>query len=142
MLGVPTYGREWTLTVEPEWFKSYKNVTAINKPVADELADEYSVTPGRNRAGELSFTYFPKDSVFSLLDQLPTPEGTRRGHEAAAKALLFANATGLTVPVNVVWYSDAEAIEQKIDLVKRYNLRGIDIFKIDGEEDEDIWDLF
>lgn len=142
MLGAPTYGREWELTVAPEWFKEYRSQGAINMPLALEIAEEYNVEPGRNKAGEMSFSYFPEDSVFSLLNQLPTPEGTRKGFEAAAKALLFANATGMEVPVNIVWYSDARAIEDKLDLVKKYNLRGLALFKIDGEEDEDIWDLF
>jgi hypothetical protein len=90
----------------------------------------------------MSFTYFPKESIFSILDVLPVPEGTQEGNEAAAKALLFANATGMTVPVNVVWYSDAGAIEEKVELAEKYDLRGISIFKIDGEEDGNIWDIF
>jgi spore germination protein YaaH len=142
MLGVPTYGREWTLTVEPDWYKDYMSVGAINMPDALAIADEYEVTPGRNQAGEMSFTYFPEESIFSILEVLPVPEGTQRGNEAAAQALLFATATGMTVPVNVVWYSDVGAIEEKIALAKKHDLRGISIFKIDGEEDEDIWDLF
>jgi spore germination protein YaaH len=142
ILGVPTYGRHWTLTVEPEWFKEYDSNGAVNLPDAEALARQYDVEPGRNAAGELSFSFFPEDSVFSLLDALPTPEGTRSGMEAAAKALLFANATGMTVPVDIVWYSDAEAIEAKQELAKEYDLRGLAIFKVDGEEDENIWDLF
>lgn len=142
MLGVPTYGRQWTLTVEPDWYKEYKSVGAINLPDAEELADDYDVKPGRNAAGEVSYTYFPEDSIFKILNSLPTPEGTREGFEAAAKALLFANVTGMTVPVNVVWYSDAQAIEEKVELAEKYDLKGIAIFKVDGEEDEDIWDLF
>lgn len=142
MLGVPTYGREWELTVEPEWYKEYKNVQAVNLPDALDIAKENDVRPGENRAGEQSFSYFPETSVFKLLEVLPVPKGTRRGFEAAAQALLFANATDMTVPVRVVWYSDADAIEDKIDIAKKYDLRGIAIFKIDGEEDEDIWDLF
>ena len=142
LLGVPTYGRQWTLTVEPEWYKSYDNVGALNMPDAEELADENDVKPGRNAAGELSYTFFPKDSKFKILDALPTPKGTRKGFEAAAKALLFADLTGMTVKVNVVWYSDADAIEEKLELAEEYDLKGLAVFKIDGEEDEEIWDLF
>ena len=142
ILGIPTYGREWELIVEPEWYKEYDNIQAVNMPDAEKIADRYDVRPGRNKAGELSFSYFPKESIYKVLNALPTPEGTRRGFEAAAKALLFADATGQTVPVNVVWYSDARAVEDKVDLADKYDLRGVSIFKIDGEEDKDIWDLF
>lgn len=142
MLGVPTYGREWTITVEPEWYKSYERISARNMPRALEIADEYDIKPGRNKAGELSFTYFPESSIWNLLNVLPAPKGTTKGNEAAAKALLFANATGRTVTVNYVTMSDADAIEEKMDLAEKYDLRGIAIFKIDGDEDEEIWDLF
>ena len=142
MLGVPTYGRQWTLSVAPNWFKEYKSVGAINQPDAEELADDYDVNIGRNAAGEASYTFFPDDSPFKILDVLPVPDGTRKGFEAAAKALLFANLTDLTVPVNIVWYSDAKAIEEKVDLIEKYDLRGIAVFKIDGEEDSQIYKLF
>lgn len=143
LLGVPTYGRQWELTVEPDWFKEYKGVSAINLPDALELADDYDVTPGRNKAGEASYSFFPKTSPFSVLSKyINVPKGTTPGFEAAAQALAFANATGMTVKVNIVWYSDAEAIKQKIELAEDYDLKGISIFKIDGEEDQKIWKMF
>lgn len=142
ILGVPTYGRHWTVEVAPNWFKDYASVGSVNMPDAIEIAEENDVSIGRNKAGEASFTYFPESSVFKVLKALPVPPGTAEGNEAAAQALLFANYTGMTVPVNLVWFSDAEAIEEKIDLAKEYALRGVALFKIDGEEDQDIWDLF
>ena len=142
MLGIPTYGREWELTVEPDWYKEYRSQGAINIPDALEIAEEYDVKPGRNKAGEKSFSYFPEDSVFKVLNALPVPEGTRNGFEAAARALFFSTRTGMSVPVNIVWYSDEGAAEDKLNLAEKYDLRGAAFFKIDGEEDEDIWSLF
>lgn len=142
MLGVPTYGRKWTVTVAPDWYKDYKSNGAINQPDAEELADDNDATIGENVAGEKSYTYFDPKSPFKILDILPVPDGTRPGFEAAAKALLFANMTKIEVPIELVWYSDADAIEDKVNLAEKLNLRGISIFKIDGEEDQDIWDLF
>lgn len=142
MLGIPTYGREWELTVAPEWYKEYRSQGAINLPDVLEIADEYDLEPGINKAGERSFTYFPTDTPFHILNALPTPNGTRTGFEAAAKALLFADLTGMEVLVNLVWYSDAVAIAEKLELAEEYDLRGVTFFKIDGEEDPDIYDLF
>lgn len=142
MLGVPTYGRKWTLTVAPEWYKEYKGNGAINLPDAKEWAEDNDVTPGENVAGEKSYTFFDPKSPFKILDVLPVPDGTRVGFEAAAKALLFANLTKMEVPVELVWYSDADAIGDKVDLAKQYGLKGVAIFKVDGEEDRDIWELF
>lgn len=141
MLGTPTYGRVWELTVEPDWYKEYKSLKSINIDDAESIIEKYDVKPGRNQAGELSFSYFPEDSVFKILRSLPVPEGTRQGFEDAARALLFSTATGMTVPVNIAWYSDAEAIEDKIDLIKKYDLRGMATFKVDGDEDPKLWKL-
>lgn len=141
-LGVATFGRKWTLTIAPDWYKDYQGDGAINLPDAKELAKDNKVTIGRNSAGESSFTYFNPSSPFKILDILPVPDGTRTGFEAAAKALLFANLTKTEVPVELVWYSDADAIADKVELAKKYGLKGIAIFKIDGEEDQDIWNLF
>ena len=87
-------------------------------------------------------SYFPEDSVWKIFNQLPTPKGTPEGYEAAAKALLVATVADIEVPVRFVTWSDADAIDDKLDLVKKYRLRGTAIFKIDGEEDEDMWKLF
>ncbi len=142
MLGVPTYGRKWTLTVAPDWYKEYKGNGAINIPDAKEWAKENDVTISENTAGEKSYTFFNPNLPFKILDVLPVPDGTRPGFEAAAKALLFANLTKMEVPVEIVWYSDADAIADKVKLAEQYNLKGIAIFKVDGEEDQKIWKLF
>jgi spore germination protein YaaH len=141
LLGVPTYGYHYEVTVAPNWFSNYKRIGALNIPDILEVAEEYDVEPGRNKAGEMSYTYFPKSSPYKVLNTLPTPKGTTKGNEAAAKALLYANATGQTVNVRYVGYSDAEAIAQKIELAKEYGLKGIAVFKFDGEEDKNIWKL-
>jgi spore germination protein YaaH len=141
LLGVATYGYHYDVTVAPNWFSNYKRIGALNPPDIREVADDYNVTPGRNKAGELSYTYFPDSSPYKILNSLPTPKGTRVGNEAAAKALLYANATGQTVNVRYVGWSDAGAIKEKIDLAKEYGLKGLAIFKIDGEEDKGIWKL-
>lgn len=142
MLGVATYGRAWDITVASDWYRDYALVATLNQPRVLELADKYNAPVGRTEGGESVITYFPEDSVWRIFDRLPTPKGTPRGFEAAAKALLVATYADIEIPVRMITWSDAGAIEEKLELVEEYNLRGTAIFKIDGEEDKKIWRLF
>ena len=138
-IGIPTYGREWVVTVSPNWIKEYQNLQSLNPEKALDVAHDYDVTPARNQAGEVSFTFIPEGSPFSFLKN-GLPRKTT-GNDIAMKALSHANLTGQTVKFNVIWWSDAEAIRQKVELARELGVRGVSIFKIDREEDPDMWDV-
>ncbi len=140
-IGVATYGRETEVTVSPNWYQEYKQLWSVGDEYARDTADTYDVTPSRNKAGELSYSYF-SESAPKIPSTIKAPSGTPSGEVAAARALAYANATGKSVTVNLVWWSDAEAIKQKVMLAQQFGLQGVSIFKIDGGEDMDIWDLF
>jgi spore germination protein YaaH len=139
VLGIPTYGHHYEVTVAPEWYKDYRRIGALNPPDALDIAKKYRATPTRNKAGELSFTYLPEHTVYTLRPGLTIPKNTPKGDTIAARALAHANATGEEVMFNLVWWSDAEAVGDKLDLAKEYGLLGVALFKIDGEEDQNIW---
>ncbi len=141
-LGAPTYGYNYQITVAPNWYRDYIRLGALNMPDMLDLAEENNVEPSRNSAGEMAFSYFNKGATPKLPKNLKIPKDTPPGLKAAAQALAYANATGKEVVVRYLSYSDAGAIEQKVDLAKEFNLGGIALFKIDGEEDRDIWKLF
>lgn len=143
MLGIPTYGRAYDVTVAPDWYRDYDRIASVNHSRAAELAEDiYDVPIGRTDGGEAVITYFPNDSIYSIFDQLPTPEDTPRGFEAAAKALLVANVTGLEIPVRILTWGDAEAAEDKLDLAEDLDLKGVAFFSLNNQEDPKIWRLF
>jgi spore germination protein YaaH len=142
LLGVATYGRAWDVTVAPDWYRDYKQVASLNHPRILELSKKYNAPIGRTEGGEAVISYFPDDSPWQIFNALPTPAGTPKGYEAAAKALMVATYANIEVPVRFVSWSDAEAIEAKLDLVEEYDLRGVAVFKVDGEEDSKMWRLF
>ncbi len=139
MLSLPTYGREYSVTVAPQWFKSYERIRSVNPPVAVDLARKYKITPSRDGGGEMSFSYFEQNSPYAILSSLPVPAGTTESNKAAAQALMYANMSRQTVTVNYVVWSDSGAIDEKVKIAKEFKLRGIAIFKIDGGEDQQLW---
>jgi len=142
MLGVATYGHEYEITVEPEWFKNYSRVEALNPKHATDTAKKMKVKPSRNKAGEMSFSFVKSSSLSKILKDFHVPKETSIGDTIAKQALLYANKTKQPVTFNLITWSDAGAIEQKVKLAEEFGLRGVAIFKIDGAEDKKIWSLF
>ncbi|HRH24230.1 MAG TPA: glycosyl hydrolase family 18 protein [Candidatus Paceibacterota bacterium] len=142
VIGVATYGREVEVTVSPNWFQAYRQISSVSDEYARDTADKHDADLFRNGAGELSYSYAPDKATQKLLASVSLPKSTRPRDEAAARALAYADKTGNTVKIRTVWWSDAKAIEEKADLARALGVKGIAIFKIDGGADEDLWDSF
>ncbi len=110
MLGIPTYGHEYEVTETPDGTRRYVRMRAINAPAAERLAKKERAKTYRAASGEIAFRY---DDVVLI----PGTETYR-----------------------YVTWSDGQAIADKITLAKKYNLAGVAFFKIDGDQDDDLWD--
>lgn len=134
VLGIPTYGYEYSVTPLLPGGYYYDLQWAFNPQYALDLAATYGMVPLRNSAGELSFVYIPGlNTNPNLNTELPAVSN----HMLAEAAAI----SGSKPIFNIVWWSDARAINDKINIAKDLGLRGIAIFKIDGGEDPGLWEL-
>lgn len=113
IVGVPTYGSKYEVTMSPSGAYKYSRIGSMNFNYADELVKSLNITPTRNSAGELSFVYSTTTDIY----------GEYLGGQ---KQFL-------------VWYSDAGAILDKVNLAKLYKLGGVAVFKVDGGNDPKLW---
>ncbi|MDB4992425.1 MAG: hypothetical protein JWL75_670 [Parcubacteria group bacterium] len=144
LLGVATYGGEYQAmsNIDGSGF-TYTKTSSFNPQYAIDLAKQLNITPSRNSAGEMYFSYvdpnqtsaLPSNSILSAL----APNGTASGSLAAAGALAFSKQQTKQAPVTYVTWSDAQAIQAKAVLAKRLGVAGIALFKIDGGEDPNTW---
>lgn len=114
IIGVPTYGSKYEIITTGTTTKT-RRIGSMNFNYADELAKNLGITPTRNIAGELSFTYSTSTDING------NPLGSYKQY--------------------LVWYSDAKAIEDKIKLAKLYKLGGVAVFKVDGGNDPYLWSV-
>lgn len=129
MLGVPTFGYEYEITPKVNGW-NYERARSVSYQKATDIAKNASTTPVRNSAGEMSFTYQITD----------TPLPVSAGVSAASTTLSAPVVAGATT-TRLVWFPDNASTQAKIKLAKQFKLRGIAIFKADGENDPRMWSM-
>ena len=142
LLGVATYGYEYSVKPLSEYGYRYDLQWAFNPRYATALASQLGITPVRNSAGELSFIYKPTTTTAATSQDTAT--GTTASNSDAIASTVYSQAAiaaQLTPPFNIVWWSDAQAIKDKAALAARLGIRGIAIFKLDGGEDAQMWSV-
>jgi spore germination protein YaaH len=135
VIGVPTYGYEYDVTAYANNQYVYDILWTFNPGYAWPIAQSYGVTPSRNSAGELYFTYTDGASTSSA----PVSLGPNSAGLAAAAASVFATQYNSHLSFRLMDWPDAQSLQQKIDLAKELGVRGVAIFKFDGGEDPAIW---
>lgn len=138
MLGIATYGYEYEVKPLSEYGYRYDRLWSFNPRYATELATKIGATPVRNSSGELSFIY-KSTGMTATGDTIPISQ-TNDPTVATSLYSQQAFAGSMQPPFNIVWWSDAQAIADKIALAKKLGIRGVAIFKIDGGEDPKMWD--
>ncbi|MFA5942780.1 MAG: glycosyl hydrolase family 18 protein [Candidatus Paceibacterota bacterium] len=125
VIGVATYGYEYDLIPLAQGYR-YQLNWAFNPRYATALAADLGLVPKRNSAGEMSLTYV---STTTSTTNLIASAGSAGPVQAT------------TTPMRIMWWSDAQAINDKIKLAKKLGVRGVAIFKLDGGQDPNIWNV-
>jgi spore germination protein YaaH len=141
VIGIATYGYEYQMTKLSEYGYRYDLQWAFNPKYAIDLAASLGITPQRNASGEMSFMYRPVVPTVPTVSTTTPATDTGAANVASVIAGVAQNAPNdaITGPVNIVWWSDAKAIKDKVDLARQFGLKGVAIFKIDGGMDPAAW---
>lgn len=136
LIGVPTYGYEYAVTTYANNEHVYDILWPFNPGYALPIAQERGITPVRNSSGEMYFTYFTNlpTSTAPISQNVP-------GNAAAAAASILTTQQNSNLTYRMLNWPDAQSTQQKIDLAKRLGVRGISIFKLDGGQDPNIWNV-
>lgn len=129
VLGIPSYGYEY----EVSWADgtaTYKRLRSHTFIQAMALAQRVGATPFRTSWGELALVYasstpidISKNLTYIIASSTP-PAGLIRAPNSVTR---------------FVTISDAQAMQDKIKLAKKYGLKGAVFFKMDGDIDPAVW---
>jgi len=112
VLGVANFGYEYSLsTTTPTSTVKYEKLRSVTYNDVSQILSSRGIKGVRNTAGEFGMSY-----VTSTL-------------------------TNVTSSLRFISFSDAYAIQDKIKLAKKYGLRGVMVFRIDGESDPKLWEI-
>lgn len=136
LIGVPTYGYEYEVTAYEGGEYLYDILWTFNPGYAWPIAQRYGVTPERNTAGELYFTYTPTTSGTA-----PASVSPMSAVLAAMAASVYADTYKSHLSFRLMDWPDAASIAQKAALARELGVRGIAIFKWDGGEDPNMWSV-
>jgi spore germination protein YaaH len=130
MLAVPTYGYEYEVSWQGGITK-YQRVRAFDYMDAMDRADQVGIEPVRNNADELSLVFASTTYIQE------SPALTYTTYSAQPAALSVVNPVATTT--FFISFPDAQSISDEIALAKQYSLRGVMLFKADGDIDPAIW---
>ena len=133
MLGIPTYGYEYEVTWE-NGITTYRRLRSHTFFQAVIRSATVGVIPGRNSAGELSFSYSTSTFVEGVSKSLTW-------YVSSTKPSAITSVGTSTPVTRFVSFSDSQSAKQKIDLAKKLGLRGVVFFKWDGEQDPTLWQM-
>lgn len=138
IVGIPTYGYEYQVTAYANNQYLYDILWTFDPKYAGQIEAQYNVAPTRNSAGEETLTYVPNPNL-STSTPNAFPNNPAAGLVAAVAASLYATTYNSHLSFNMLDWSDAQSVTDKVALAKALGVRGVALFEFDGGEDPNIW---
>ena len=140
IIGVPTYGYEYTVTPVNGAFQ-YNVLWAFNPRYGTQIAAQLGITPTRTSANEMGFTYNPS----ALKTAAPTNGDSTQTQQSTIPSSSVAQNSGSQVdtsqPFNYMTWEDATAMADKVSLAHQLGVRGVAVFSLGGAEDPAMWSV-
>lgn len=140
VIGIPTYGYEYTVTPQPDGRYKYKVLWPFNQRYAIEIAQKLGITPERTGANEIGFSYDP-NRLAAIAPKNGDSTQTMQTMQTNSTVENLGGAVNTGQPFNYLSWSDATAIADKVEIAHRLGVRGVAVFKFDGGEDQAMWDV-
>jgi spore germination protein len=140
IIGIPTYGYEYSVIPQSNGTFQYTRLWPFNPKYGTDLAAQLGIVPHRTSGNEIGFTYDPS----RVTTQAPANGETAQTQESNATTSVTLNLgsqLASNAPFNYVTWSNAQAIQDKIELAKELHIRGVAFFSLNGGEDQGIWGL-
>jgi spore germination protein YaaH len=132
MLGVPTYGYEYEVSWD-QGVTTYSRVRAFDFLDAEDRAASMDITPTRNSADEMTFTY----TSSTYIQVSPILETTV--NSPLEPTILAGDPPTSATTTFYVSFPDSQSIADEIKIAKADGLRGVMLFKADGDIDPLTW---
>jgi spore germination protein YaaH len=140
IIGIPTYGYEYQVTPVSGGYQ-YKVLWAFNPTYGTQIAQQLGITPHRTSANELGFTYSADTLAAITAPQGNNSTETQQQAPANSTEANLGSQVDTTQPFNYMTWSDAQAIQDKVDLAHKLGVRGVALFSLGGAEDQGMWSV-
>ncbi len=129
VLGVALYGYEYEVT-EHATSTSYRLLWSFSPSYVKGVIAKYGLQVNHGESGEAYVTYPGSKNQTPSKSFASTEPFVTESEPKQPKA-----------KYNVIWWSDKQAVEGKIELAKTLGLQGISLFRLDGDIDPELWDV-
>ncbi len=129
VLGIALYGYEYEV-IERATSTSYRTLWSFSPSYVKGIIAKHSLQVKHGESGEAYVTYQGSKKQISSKSFATTLPFVTESEPKQPKS-----------PYNVIWWSDKQAVEVKIELAKTLGLKGISLFRLDGDIDPELWKI-